>query len=540
MVTKQRRAARARASAQTNVEIISISETTLAAFAVARVALALLLLGGVIVRGSGDQSLDEALVTWLFIAAAAVGVVHGMYLLWNRSRNIPLGNPTPWIAILIDSLIAIGSMIVVDAESTPLGWLALLVPVVETAVLVGVIPGALVWLGLSIAFLSLRLSGLEGDVGSSTLSLAIQQVVAVFLVSGPAALLTDGTRHRINNLADARRDADQMVDRLRRIADSARAMSKETSAEGVLMEMSSSAVTLGFERADVVTRTGDEPWRQLCVHSNGVEAGPPASLLTEDFTSDGIISIEESHADAPQLLHDYNLSSGHAIRINDSSGADQYALRAWSRHRAALEGEVRALELLVNHAREVFRTSRLLEEAQSHADQLLNEVRHDGLTGLANRSFVLETLEQRIAEGARMAILFLDLDGFKELNDSYGHRAGDAALQIVAGRLSDAMRSGSLAGRMGGDEFIALIPVTAFESLELLDQFAKKLETSVSAPMVAFGNEVTLGVSIGVALHAPGIGADQLISLADTAMYVAKRSGGGVRFSDQSATELAS
>jgi len=214
-------------------------------------------------------------------------------------------------------------------------------------------------------------------------------------------------------------------------------------------------------------------------------------------------------------------------------------LRAWSRHRAAYEGEVRALELLVNHAREVFRTSRLLDEAQLHADQLQHEVRHDSLTGLANRSYVLETLEQRIADGHRMAILFLDLDGFKDLNDSFGHRAGDAALQVVATRLADRMRPGSLAGRMGGDEFIALIPVTAFESLDVLNDIAHSISSTIAEPMIAFGNEVVLGVSVGVAVHSPGVGADQLISLADTAMYLAKRSGGGVRFSDQK-SELAS
>jgi diguanylate cyclase (GGDEF)-like protein len=539
MLSKSGRPARTDAIARTNVEIISISETTLAAFAVARVALALLLLGGVIVRGSNDQTIDQALVTWLFVGAAAVGLTHGMYLLWNRSRHNPLGNPSPWIAIMLDSLIAIGSMIVVNAESTPLGWLALLVPVVETAVLVGVIPAALVWLGLSIAFLSLRLSGLEDEVGSSTLSLAIQQVVAVFLVSGPAALLTDGTRNRINNLADARRDADQMVDRLRRIADSAQSMSQAESARGVLVEVSSSTVTLGFELADIVTRVGDGPWRSLCVHSNGLEAAPPPELMVSSLGSKEVAAIEDSHEDAAQLLHNFNLSSGHAIRISDADAEEQFVLRAWSRHRAAYEGEVRALELLVNHAREVFRTSRLLDEAQLHADQLQHEVRHDSLTGLANRSYVLETLEQRIADGHRMAILFLDLDGFKDLNDSFGHRAGDAALQVVATRLADRMRPGSLAGRMGGDEFIALIPVTAFESLDVLNDIAHSISSTIAEPMIAFGNEVVLGVSVGVAVHSPGVGADQLISLADTAMYLAKRSGGGVRFSDQK-SELAS
>ena len=165
-------------------------------------------------------------------------------------------------------------------------------------------------------------------------------------------------------------------------------------------------------------------------------------------------------------------------------------------------------------------------------DAAVHEVRHDGLTGLANRDYVLKTLEGRIEHGTTMAIFFVDLDGFKEINDTLGHRAGDATLVSIADRLLKRVRHGSLAGRMGGDEFIVLVPVTSFDNMMSLHEFGVELVSAIEAPMHIEGRQITVGASIGLAVHTIGLDADQLISRADGAMYTAKRSGGGLHIAN--------
>lgn len=153
--------------------------------------------------------------------------------------------------------------------------------------------------------------------------------------------------------------------------------------------------------------------------------------------------------------------------------------------------------------------------------------RHDMLTGLSNRSGLSKALELRFARdvGARrLALIYLDLDGFKAVNDTHGHMAGDRLLQLVAERLRGMIRSGDLAARIGGDEFIVLSEQT--ETSQLLG-FGERLIREISLPYELDNrNEVTVGASIGIAL-APEHGTDMasLLSAADMALYQAKSKG---------------
>jgi diguanylate cyclase (GGDEF)-like protein len=193
------------------------------------------------------------------------------------------------------------------------------------------------------------------------------------------------------------------------------------------------------------------------------------------------------------------------------------------------------LSLLGGQTREILRAAVVLDRAKAHANQLQHEVRHDGLTGLANRAFLLETLEQRIKSRSGTALFFIDLDGFKSLNDTIGHRAGDAALVTVSERLNALAPTGSLVGRMGGDEFIVMTPVGRTDTLETLHRFGDSVAQLIGEPMLCDGHEARVGASVGLAVHDGVVGADQLISRADAAMYEAKRDGGGLRVDPKSA-----
>lgn len=170
--------------------------------------------------------------------------------------------------------------------------------------------------------------------------------------------------------------------------------------------------------------------------------------------------------------------------------------------------------------------------AQRHASQqLAHEAAHDTLTGLPNRAHVLARIDEHIRCGhpneALAAVLFIDLDDLKTINDSLGHCVGDAVLQTAAQRLRAALRSHDLVGRFGGDEFVALICGQITKSA--LDSLAARLHAMLAEPVQVGGNALAIGVSIGIVRMDPNDCRDreQVLRDADMAMYAAKDSGGG-------------
>jgi diguanylate cyclase len=161
---------------------------------------------------------------------------------------------------------------------------------------------------------------------------------------------------------------------------------------------------------------------------------------------------------------------------------------------------------------------------------------HDGLTSLPNRRFFGEQLDHALAQVAprrpAIAVLYLDLDGFKPINDAHGHATGDELLKIVAARLARAVRAGDMVGRLGGDEFACLLADSL--NREQLTQLASKLVDAVSAPLQVGPLKLTVRPSIGIAIcPTDGITAEALLKSADTAMYRAKRHQCGYAFFDQ-------
>lgn len=155
---------------------------------------------------------------------------------------------------------------------------------------------------------------------------------------------------------------------------------------------------------------------------------------------------------------------------------------------------------------------------------------HDALTGLANRVLFGEKLQDAIAAcsgGAQGALLCLDLDLFKEVNDTHGHPVGDALLQAVAKRLQASVRSTDTVARLGGDEF-AIIQTSAANQPEAATELAKRLVQALSAPFDLQGMRLVISISIGVTfISARSRNAEQLMREADSALYRAKQAGRG-------------
>ncbi len=187
--------------------------------------------------------------------------------------------------------------------------------------------------------------------------------------------------------------------------------------------------------------------------------------------------------------------------------------------------DTRVLTRTVRHAAERQRLASDLSRANRKARFLAS---HCPLTGLPNRNLLEDRLTQALASarrsGEQLAMLFLDLDRFKAVNDDFGHHAGDALLREVGTRLHEIVRSSDTVARLGGDEFVVLLGHLADPTSAAI--VAEKIIAAVSTPTVFEGHELECGVSIGIAVF-PHDGDDRetLMSRADAAMYEAKQQG---------------
>jgi diguanylate cyclase (GGDEF)-like protein len=166
--------------------------------------------------------------------------------------------------------------------------------------------------------------------------------------------------------------------------------------------------------------------------------------------------------------------------------------------------------------------------AQKHAERELERLaRFDPLTGLANRRHFDESLRDAVARaqraGAALVLLALDIDRFKQINDSLGHAAGDEVLKVVAGRIRDCIYEVDLPARLGGDEFVVLIEYSP--DAEVGAMVAQRIVDSMHAPIALAETTLSVSASIGVGMHFPVRAADVLLELADQALYDAKRAG---------------
>jgi diguanylate cyclase (GGDEF)-like protein len=160
---------------------------------------------------------------------------------------------------------------------------------------------------------------------------------------------------------------------------------------------------------------------------------------------------------------------------------------------------------------------------------LAHQALHDPLTSLPNRVLLLDRLAQAAARAGRepapLALLFLDLDRFKDVNDQFGHRAGDDLLKAVATRLMAVVRPGDTVARFGGDEFVVLC-----ENMPGQDQavdLAERITDILGRPVTLSGREMSITASVGIVLADAGlVPADELLRDADLAMYQAKQQGG--------------
>jgi len=247
----------------------------------------------------------------------------------------------------------------------------------------------------------------------------------------------------------------------------------------------------------LTTRTGSGRGHQLDSYASGrgLKDAMAAALRTDD------------------RVHGLLVVGGRLGDVNTFSSSDLSLLDTFAKHVAT--------------SLERGRLEENLRQVTDLKEQLRHQALHDPLTGLPNRTLFLDRARHAVDSAGRTrmwpAVLYLDLDGFKPVNDSFGHEAGDVLLRTVADRLRGCLRPADTAARLGGDEFAILLngPVDRYAVARVVDRIREQLEVPV---LLEDGVVTTVGASIGIAMgEATTPDADTLVRQADIAMYAAKR-----------------
>lgn len=247
-----------------------------------------------------------------------------------------------------------------------------------------------------------------------------------------------------------------------------------------------------------------------CLESKAVDAVLLDLALPDGQGLDGVIQIQKSYPRLPIVVLSGGQDESLAVKALEQ-GAQDYLKKGEADGR----GLVRAVRYAI--------------ERQRVEDRLTYLATHDPLTGLANRMLLHDRLEHAVDRARRsdqaVHALYLDLDGFKPINDSCGHTVGDHLLRSVAERLRACIRRADTVARIGGDEFVVVLESTAH--VKDTDAIAQKIVDTIARPFEIHGRRITVTASIGLAgFPQDGETVDQLVRHADAAMYMAKQGGG--------------
>ncbi len=284
-----------------------------------------------------------------------------------------------------------------------------------------------------------------------------------------------------------------------------------------------------YEQMDAITHSLGEGVLALDEYGVVTFANPAAEALL-DWQRGDLVGREIAQAVDPDGRVDEHWVHLPRLRAGDTLRIDEHVVmrRDGSPLDVALTASPVLREGVVVGSVVVFRDVR---DRKALEKRLVHQAFHDPLTGLPNRALFLDRLEHARARSARdggtRAVLFVDVDRFKVINDSLGHRVGDQVLQTVASRIVGVLRPSDTVARFGGDEFTVLLEQVK-DAAEAA-QTAERILNALQLPMVAGGRDVVVTVSVGIAVADPGNTSGDLLAAADIAMYQAK-SGGKNRY----------
>lgn len=448
---------------------------------------------------------------WLHGPAAAAAIFAGamainLVLAWMQRRGWPTA--TALVGQILDVAGSLALVVLLDQALNGSAWMVMLLPIVMGGVRFGAAGTLLAWALACAGYLVLVLTGVieVADNKADEFAASVQQFAFLLALAVPVAALTQWLQHRWEHQRGLTVAASLRAQRLELVEALARSFTGSTEPR-LLANLADAGVRLGFPTVTITLHSGDRAMTVAAV-------GASRSLPTED------VAIRPT-AGETLVTHwsgtDETLTS---VSIMLDATGSAIAFHGWTTDDELDESLAQAFGLLGAHASVALRAARMLADLERQAKQ-------DPLTGLLNRRAFDEQVDLAAATGTSVAMLFLDVDHFKAINDTYGHPAGDRVLTVIAERLRGAVEAASppieaAIARVGGDEFALLLTDAP---LDAVAGVAERIEEAMRTPVSLPSDAVAVSFSIGIADAAGRWTPRELITAADTATYEAKTAG---------------
>jgi len=484
----------------------------------------------------GPNDISLPLDQWVSAVSicGALMLVNAMSLLSERAKNDRIRQISGVVGFAADTIAVLLIVHVLGIFDENVSWFILIIPIVEAAMRFGVRAAIGSWVGLVGLTLSIeRMTGQGTTLFTGNSADLLPRLGVVLIVAIPVIYLSQKLLLEIRLERQASGDATRRSQLLETVAQSSQRVSRLDA--GMVEEVLDSALSLGFEVVDVCVHGVGGQWRvDACRQSDET-----AHLPDPDSEYSGLGDIANRangavfHADsADNVLGDplkrVGLSSLMVVPLG-AEGDATVALRCGKKLGSALTPtQAECVELLAGNATIALHNKKLVGELRAMQGRLHHQAYHDALTGLSNRVHFNTTLDETLADcrqrPRQFAVMFIDLDRFKPVNDSLGHDVGNELLISVARRLQSAVRESDLVARIGGDEFVVLLdPVFDSDDDIELREIADRVCRAISEPFMVSSNEVVISCSVGIALSDPAIDTGtELVRRADLAMYRAK------------------
>jgi signal peptidase I len=445
--------------------------------------------------------------------------------------------------LALDTALVIG--LTTTTGTKGIGWVLFALPIIEAAARFRLAGALTHWMVLTGVTISTRMvigahSPESSFVLLGDLDRLVDQLSVLLLVVIPGAYLAEQLVTDVLILRKATAAAEYRSQLLHQVAELGQEVTQID--RNLFDTLTRGMISMQIEAADVVASQPGSRWTVLSAVS-AIEGqalpipGEPASGLRPGDMAERSVEIDAGDPDIEDRVALLNSSWTNIVRLAiDGPNKGIIAVRAATTTGLPVAPEiVNALQLLLGQAAVGIENNHLVDELRSLNNRVNVQATQDELTGLPNRRLLVSTITESITDraladtkgtsGSRApSLLFLDLDGFKPINDRFGHEGGDELLMAVAGRLTRAVGEHGHVARFGGDEFVVLLHGKATDD-GVIDPIvmADRLVEAVAQPFAIAPGQVTVTASIGLAELEEGDNAGEFIRRADVAMYKAKK-----------------
>ncbi len=469
----------------------------------------------------------------LALSLGLLSIINGASLIASRRDDPDLSNRVSILELVGDTVVVV--ILTAATGTSGIGWVLFALPIIEAAARFR-LTGALVhWMALTGTTVMTRIWLLErSDASANALITELEQIVdqlsVLLLVAIPGAHLIEQLLGEVLTQRRATTDAVQRGRLLEQVAEVGNEVNRLGSE--LAPTMAQAVIDLGFDKADVCIGSTVSGWSILgTANRDGVRFPLPAP----GSSGSALQQIDLEHREAFIGAGDADIDDWIAITASDVSllvrlvlsevDGSIVALRAGvARPERLPTGAIDALRLLAGQATVALQNDRLMNELHQVHERLERQARHDALTGLPNRAYFLERLDHVLSDATdpyrRQAVLFIDLDGFKPVNDRLGHDAGDVLLCAVAGRLQKLLGADAMVARLGGDEFTVLLEERIGSGA--VQTALEEIRATLAEPYRIGTEVVEVGASIGASYSEAGVTSAELLRRADAAMYSVK------------------